>query len=143
TPRIRFRIRTIMLAIAAVAIMLGVLRLMSRPIRLLLETIPKSDVLPVTVFAVVLFGSVVEFLVFWVYFYRRRKRPINISQLYNRESQLQRMRYSQARAAKPGEGGSDLTQLPSAPIGHSQHLRGYPPNGIPSSRQESDDGPSI
>ena len=68
-----------MLAIAAVAIMLGVLRLMSRPIRDFFQMMPPSAVLPVTFFAVVLFGSVVEFLVFWVYLPRRRKRPIDIS----------------------------------------------------------------
>jgi hypothetical protein len=75
TPRVRFRIRTIMLTIAAVAVILGVLRLMKPSIRLFLQMMPRSHALPLAVFAVVLFGSVVEFLVFWVYFHRRRKQP--------------------------------------------------------------------
>jgi hypothetical protein len=101
--------------------------------------------LPLCVFAVVLIGTVVEFLVFWVYFHRRPRRPVAISRrvgLAQPREPLRMKRHSQARRAKP-EGVSDLTQLPSAPIGHSQPLPGYPPGGDPSSHQESDDGPSI
>jgi pilus assembly protein TadC len=73
-PPIRFRIRTIMITIAAVAVMMGVLRFATPWINGFLDIVPLSRIVPVAV----LFGAVVEFLVFWLYFssHRRRARRI-------------------------------------------------------------------
>jgi uncharacterized membrane protein YsdA (DUF1294 family) len=78
--RIRFRIRTIMIMITAVAILMSVFRLIRPWIYSFLEVVPPS----VAVFLVVMFGVVVEFFVFWVYAWPRRTRREQIWRITNR-----------------------------------------------------------
>jgi hypothetical protein len=75
-PPIRFRIRTIMIVIATVAVLMAV-AVEFRIIPLMhafLEIVPLSQLIPVAVFAAVLFASVVEFLVFWDRYWSHRRR---------------------------------------------------------------------
>ena len=84
--RVRSRIRTIMIVIAAAAVLMAV-AVEFRIIPLMhafLEIVPLSSIIPVAVFAAVLFASIVEFLVFWDRYRSHRRRAGQISRKANR-----------------------------------------------------------
>lgn len=93
-PPIRFRIRTIMIVIAAMAVLIAAVLLMSEfrvisqargVAELVLQTFPLSQIIPVAVFAAVLFVLLVEFLAFWDRFWSRRSQTGQISKKSNRQ----------------------------------------------------------
>jgi hypothetical protein len=71
--RVRFRIRSIMIAIAVVAVLMAAIRFLPS-VRPLLGIMPLSELIPLAVLGPVLFGAFVEFLVFWIYFASQRRR---------------------------------------------------------------------
>jgi hypothetical protein len=67
-----------MITIAAMAVMMGVLRFATPWIKDLLRVLPLPRLVPIAILGAVLFGTVVEFLVFWLYFASQRRRARRI-----------------------------------------------------------------
>ena len=87
-PPIRFRIRTIMIVIAAVAVVMAsavltsdlhIIRRAHAFLEILFEVFSLSQIIAVIVFAAVFFVSAVEFLVFWDRYCHQRRRAGQIS----------------------------------------------------------------
>jgi uncharacterized membrane protein YedE/YeeE len=94
-PPTRFGIRTIVFVITALAVLIVAALLISEfrviaqargVAELALQTFPLSQIIPVAVFAAVLFVLLVEFLVFWDRFWSRRSQVGQISRKSNRQS---------------------------------------------------------